>query len=245
VVRDLGSFAAVVLEPLGVTRVETRLPPLSGPDPIRRAQSTPVVLLHGYGGNPANWRPMRRNLAAAGFGHVRSMSYNPLAHDIPALAVMLVRECAEAMDTANADRVHVVAHSLGGVVLRYAVQCFGLPAGLDTAVTIAAPHAGTPVARLGRGAVAVALRPSSALLAEMEATAGARPAGRVRWVTYYSDADLVVPASSARLSHPALGARNVLVRNEGHMSILSAAAVLHGTVRDLLESEAAAAGVAA
>ena len=48
----------------------------------RRGDGPAIVLVHGYGGNPATWGPMRRNLAAAGFSNVRSMSYNPLARDI-------------------------------------------------------------------------------------------------------------------------------------------------------------------
>jgi triacylglycerol lipase len=122
------------------------------------------------------------------------------------------------------------------------VQRLGLADCVSTAVTIASPHSGTAVAHLGRGALAAALRPSSALLRELAATAGPSP---VRWVAYYSDTDLVVPPRSARLDAPALRARNVLVPEQGHTSILWADALLDDVVGELLAAEPAVAATAA
>lgn len=242
--RELGSLAAAaVLYPLGATEAaDRRLLRLLVAADSPSCHRTPVVLVHGYGGNRSNWRPLECRLAAAGFVNVHAMSYNPMVHDIPELADLLVRDCIEAMSGAGEDRVHVVGHSLGGVILRYAIQRRGLSKHVGTAVTVAAPHAGTPVARLGRGRVAAALRPSSPLLAELDATAQDSP---VRWVAYYSDSDVVVPPRSARLSPPALRARNVLVPDQGHISILFSPPLLDGAVADLLAGEAVTTTVAA
>lgn len=234
--RELASLArAALLYPLGVTAAADRalLRLMVTEDPVA-GHRTPVVLVHGYGGNRSNWRPLERRLAAAGFGNVYAMSYNPLRHDIPALADRLVHDCREAMRASGVDRVHVVGHSLGGIVLRYAVQHRGLSAHVGAAVTIATPHRGTSVARLGRGRVAAALRPASDLLTELEVTA--RP-GPVRWSAYYSDTDLVVPQHSARLGSTPLRGRDVPVADQGHVSILFCDAVLDGAVADLLVHE--------
>ena len=94
---------------------------------------------------------------------------------------------------------------------------FGLDAVVDTAITVATPHHGSRVAWLGLGTAAGQCRPDSSVLRRMHAAD--RP-GQTLWINYYSDRDLLVPASSAHVDFGDLGADNVLVRNEDHMSIL-------------------------
>jgi hypothetical protein len=55
----------------------------------------------------------------------------------------------------------------------------------------------------------------------------------VRWVSYYSDADLVVRPRSSRLDEPSLGASNVLVPGSGHLGIVRSPVFLASVV-DLL-----------
>jgi predicted alpha/beta hydrolase family esterase len=152
---------------------------------------------------------------------------------VATIARALVRECHEAMERAGTDRVSLVGHSLGGVVVRYAVQELGLEPHVRTAVTVAAPHRGTRAALLGRGTLVASLRPGSPLLEELRRRA--RPSS-VRWVSYYSDADLVVRPRSSRLDEPGLGATNVLVPGAGHLGIVRSPRFLTSAV-DLLTRE--------
>jgi pimeloyl-ACP methyl ester carboxylesterase len=103
-----------------------------------------------------------------------------------------------------------------------------------TLVMIATPHRGTSLARLGPGATARHMRPGSPLLADLRT---AESSGRARWVTYYSDADRVVPVGSAALTDPRLDVTNVLVPGRGHMSIASDPAVVASVVDQLLVVE--------
>jgi hypothetical protein len=51
---------------------------------------------------------------------------------------------------------------------------------------------------------------------------------RTRFVAFWSDLDqLIVPKSSARIDHPDLAARNVLLRGVGHMSLPIDGRVVH------------------
>jgi triacylglycerol lipase len=60
------------------------------------------------------------------------------------------------------------------------------------------------------------LRPGSAVLEELaEPAAGCQ----TRFVSIYSDHDAIVPADSARLEHPDLAVRNVLVPGAGHHTL--------------------------
>jgi pimeloyl-ACP methyl ester carboxylesterase len=212
-----------------------RAPPWVRPAPAEGTprHAVPVVLVHGYGGSPAAWSPLVRELRRAGFSEVHAPAYNALTTSLEGIARRLVVRCRAAMETAGADHLHLVGHSLGGIVVRYAVHRLGLAEHVGTAVTVAAPHRGTRVASLGWGA-ARALRPGSPVLADLD-----RPGdrGRVRWVAYWSDRDLVVCPDSARLEEDGARAVNVAVPDAGHLGVLRAPAFLGSVVQQLLAAE--------
>jgi pimeloyl-ACP methyl ester carboxylesterase len=139
------------------------------------------------------------------------------------------------MQRAGSDRVHLVGHSLGGVVVRYAVQRSGLGPHVATAITVAAPHRGTPAAFFGLGEPAASLRPGSRIL--MDLRRGARESA-VRWVSFYSDRDLVVRPHSSRLEDMALRATNILVPGVGHLGILRAPLFLNSVLQLLNDGSA-------
>jgi pimeloyl-ACP methyl ester carboxylesterase len=81
----------------------------------------PVLLIHGYAGSESMWMPLRRALAEAGFGHIVSLSYNSFAADPGALSAELTRQALRAIAAAGAPRVHLIGHSLGGLIIRRAL----------------------------------------------------------------------------------------------------------------------------
>jgi pimeloyl-ACP methyl ester carboxylesterase len=184
---------------------------------------TPVLLVHGYGANKSNWLLVHRHLHQAGFRRVSALNYNPLTADIPTLA----ERCAERADALRAhygtDRVHVIGHSLGGIIARYAVQVLGAE-GVGVCITIASPHGGVRLARHGSVfaelsplASGLQLRPDSWVMTLLRSSARPLP---TRFVAYYSNLDLIVPARRARIVEPALAATNLLVKDHGHLSIM-------------------------
>jgi triacylglycerol esterase/lipase EstA (alpha/beta hydrolase family) len=147
VARELGGLAAGGLLPRRslVAHPCALLPLRSSASAARRP---PVVLVPGYGGNGRTGRDWRRALSEAGFDDLHVLAYDPTTSDIPALAAGLSATCRAALRTARTSQVHLVGHSLGGVLIRYAVARLGLADSVRTAVTVASPHHGTPVARL-------------------------------------------------------------------------------------------------
>lgn len=236
--RELGEILwAGLLSPWGCTAPGNRaLLWLLGPkqEPAATPNRTPVVLVHGYGGNRSNWLPLELALSRAGFLNIHTAAYNAMTTSLGGIARALRTTCHDAMEAAGTDHLHLVGHSLGGVVVRYAVQRLGLAADVRTAVTVAAPHRGTPVASLGWCPAARALRPGSSILQDLDRGAGA---DGVRWVTYYSDRDVIVRPDSARLDDPRIHALNVPVPDAGHLGILRAPAFLRSVQRILLAAE--------
>jgi Palmitoyl protein thioesterase len=235
--RDLGEIAwAVLLFPWRATVMGNRAGQSGHREPAEgtRLHSAPVVLVHGYGGSPAAWSPLERELRRAGFTNVHAAAYNAMTTSLDDIARRLVTQCHEAMEIAGTNHLHLVGHSLGGVVVRYAVQRLGLARHVGTAVTVAAPHRGTPVASLGWGGAARALRPGSPVLEDLQ-----RPGDGVgvHWMAYYSDRDLIVGPDSARLDEDSSRAVNVAVPNVGHLGVLRAPVFLGSVVRQLLAAE--------
>jgi pimeloyl-ACP methyl ester carboxylesterase len=178
--------------------------------------STPVLLVHGYGANKSNWFFLERELRNAGFGVIHALNYNPLRADVPALAEACRQRAHELIEHTGAEHVHLIGHSLGGIVARYAVQMAGLDEAA-TCITVASPHRGAPLAAFARGGTAAQLRPGSDVLARLSASSRRLP---TRFVAYYSNLDLLVPGWRAMITEPSLRATNILVKDEGHLSIM-------------------------
>ena len=181
------------------------------------AAGTPIILVHGLVDNRSIFTLLRRALRRRGFGRVMTLNYSPFTQDVRSVAHRLGQLVEKTCEETGYERVHVIGHSLGGVIARYYVQRLGGDARVHTLCTLGSPHAGTFVAQLLPHKVVKQLRPGSDLMNELAQPA---PQVRTRFVAFWSDLDqLVVPKRSARLDHPDLSTRNILLRGVGHMSL--------------------------
>ncbi len=195
------------------------------------AATTPIVLVHGVVDNRTIFTMLRRGLRRRGFGCIRSFSYGPQTNDLRSTAERFGEFIETLGDETGSDRVHVIGHSLGGLIARYYVQRLGGDHRVDTLVTLGSPHDGTHAARLLPNRLARQLRPGSEVLAELAAPA---PGCSTRFLAFYSDVDqLIVPARNARLAHEDLDVVNVLVRGVGHLSLPINGRIVHETCTTL------------
>jgi pimeloyl-ACP methyl ester carboxylesterase len=191
-------------------------------DPL--AARVPVLLVHGLIDNHSVFAVMRRSLRRRGFTSVCSWNYSPLLADVARGAADLGAQLDRICEQTGHERVHVVGHSLGGLLARYHVQRQGGDRHVESLVTLGTPHQGSVLAHLLPTPLVRQLRPGSAVLREL---AEAAPGIRTPVTAIYSDLDQVVlPTSAGRCDHPDLQARNVLVRGVGHMSLPFHRAVL-------------------
>ncbi|GGO83430.1 lipase family alpha/beta hydrolase [Wenjunlia tyrosinilytica] len=197
----------------------------------------PVLLLHGFIDNRSVFALLRRSLARYGWRHVHALNYSPFTFDIRKAARLLARHVEELCERTGESEVDIVGHSLGGLIARYYVQRLGGDARVRTLVTLGTPHAGTlAVPLFDPHPLVRQLRPGSALLAELAEPA---PGCRTRFVAYWSDADqLMSPVDTAKIEHPDLAARNVLVHGVGHLTLSVHGAVAAGVRQALLGEEA-------
>lgn len=209
--------------------------PLRYLDP--EAASTPVVLVHGALHNRSGFLLFKRALRRVGFRHVDTWNYNLLGHSVKDLAEGLRDHIFDVLHDTGATHVHVVGHSLGGLIARYYVQELGGHDKVHTCITLGTPHQGTYAAIVARGKAANELRPGSPLLRQLKK--GAREGSiQTRFVSFYSNLDsMILPASNAKITEPGLDAHNVLVKDLGHLSLLSSRKVIRHVVRLLAKVE--------
>ncbi|HVQ86927.1 MAG TPA: alpha/beta fold hydrolase [Actinomycetes bacterium] len=189
------------------------------------AAGTPILLIHGMVDNRSIFALLSHQLRRRGFGRVLSLNYSPLSGDVRRVAHRLAELVEAVCAETGYERIHVIGHSMGGVVGRYYVQRLGGDERVHTLVTLGTPHSGTLAAHLIPHPLGRQLRPGSQVLRELAEPA---PGCQTRVVSVWSDLDqLILPKDSAELEHQDLQVRNVLVRGVGHMSLPVDGRVVH------------------
>lgn len=178
----------------------------------------PVLLVHGLGANNSCFGRMERHLHREGYT-VYAANYSCIGADIATCGTHLARQAAWLRDETGSPSASVVAHSLGGLVLRWALAHTWMRDWVELAVTLGSPHQGTPAARLapsalpGLGRIIQELRPGDT---DRPFDEGLR--STARWVAIGADHDWVVPAKYARL-RGSENVRNVTVPRVGHLTL--------------------------
>jgi pimeloyl-ACP methyl ester carboxylesterase len=173
----------------------------------------PVIVLHGYAMNRANFVPLAYRLARAGLGPVLGFEYWTLGRTAAA-AKQLGWFVDEVRAATGAEHVDLVGHSMGGVVGRYYVTLAGGDGIVKHLITLGSPHAGTDISRIGIGHPARELVLGSKLVTRLET---APPPAHTQLTLIYSRADALVPAAWHR---PLPGAEMIVYDDLGHVALL-------------------------
>ena len=168
-----------------------------------------VVLVHGFFASAGVFRPMRRYLEDTGsrvasFTHAPGAGIERIARSLGRIVDRIPRDC----------RVHLVGHSLGGLVARWYVQELGGHARVTQTISLGSPFGGTERARPFPFLVGADLCRTSPLLARLRARAHEHEVPHLSVVA--DDDAMIVPCESAVFPRGEV----VVLAGRGHNSLL-------------------------
>jgi len=120
----------------------------------------PIVLAHGVLGFDQINLAGRRHVYFRGVPErLRAMGVEVHRPRVPAVASVSLRaeKLAAAVRALPAQKVNLIAHSMGGLDARYAIARLGLADRVASLTTIGTPHLGTPLADLGMSLLGIRL----------------------------------------------------------------------------------------
>jgi triacylglycerol lipase len=166
-----------------------------------------------------------------------AISYAPFGSSVEQLAERLAVKVSRLLADTGADKVHLVGHSLGGIIIAQAFADGLLGDLVDTVITIAAPFGGSPWASLlPIGSALRALRDGSQNLRRI-ADAPLPPG--VSWVAFVASRDMVAPGR--RSTPPQAEMQTITIEDAGHVGLLTNANVINGIIATLPTPERATA----
>jgi Predicted acetyltransferases and hydrolases with the alpha/beta hydrolase fold len=174
----------------------------------------PVLLIHGLKANGAYWWPMRRYLARRGINNIFTINLEPICGSIQQLAEQVKQRVEQICTLTGAEKVLLVAHSMGGLVSRAYLYQLGGEARVAKLITLGSPHHGTELARLLAATNIRQMRPGNPWLEELNRSESQPAPVPITSIYSYHD-NIVVPQDS-----PALGnAKNVPIAGVGHLEM--------------------------
>jgi triacylglycerol lipase len=118
---------------------------LTKPPPTRH----PIVLAHGYlGFASVGLYGARREYFVGVRERLQALGYTVHLARLSPTGSVVVRaaQLARQIESLRAERVNIIAHSMGGLDARYAIAHLGLHSRVASLTTIGTPHWGTPIA---------------------------------------------------------------------------------------------------
>jgi len=124
--------------------------------------------LHGLFHNRACWLLVLLGLRLNGVRSLYTINLPPWK-GVESLTERLAKKVDELRLASGCDRVHLVGHSMGGIIARNYLQIRGGAAKVDRCILIATPNQGSRLAALALSPLAKALIPGSKLIKRLAA----------------------------------------------------------------------------
>jgi len=201
-VLGLAALVTVAVVVVAAVVVLTRDEPVATAD---QAELGPVLLIPGYGGNTDSLQTLADQLETEGRAVEVVDAPGDGRGDLREQAENLAGAVDDALSASGSPTVDLVGYSAGGVVARWYVKELDGAASVRRVVTLASPHHGTDVARLGAEVGGSScpeacrqLDPGSDLLTTLNA-GDETPSGPLWAALWTEDDETVVPGSSGEL----------------------------------------------
>lgn len=182
---------------------------------LPRTDDTPILLVHGYACNSSCLLWLKWQLHRRGHRRVRAVSYLPPFGNVHRLVPQIKQHIRGLLADTGAARIHYIAHSMGGVLVRDVLGDPEFADRIDKVICLGSPHHGSRIADLVAPFVPGAarqMRYGSRYVKSLPATPGS-----ARYYSIHSQLDdLVLPVNSAVVD----GMRQITVDYLGHCSLL-------------------------
>lgn len=198
-------------------------------DPQPAPCSAPILLVHGVLCNAGVWHPFKRWLDMRGIGPVYTLSYGPPLASIELFADQATAKINAVLKATGAHQVVVVAHSMGGLVMRACMKKFG-GAKIARLVTIATPHQGSMHAWLAAGESLAQMRPRNAWLERLGLPEGSDLPPIVSLWSWHDS--MVTPQTSSQVTF----GDNIAFSGVGHTALLRDGDVFERVLLEILKA---------
>lgn len=182
--------------------------------------SSEVLFVHGHGGDPWRFDPMRKALEDQGY-RTYVMEFPSMEEDMGWLSWWVKSKVGAIKRERGVEKVDLVCHSMGGLIARHYVRFLDGERHLKHFVTLATPNHGVPFAAIPlfpRFMISERLRrqvePKSDFLKTLNQ--GDPTPGNVPYTSIGSHQDRYVPIESSKLD----GATNFAIKGPTHTSIM-------------------------
>jgi triacylglycerol lipase len=166
-------------------------------NPALQRGETPVLLLHGLFVNQSCWFWFKRRLRQHGFKNIVTINLSSW-HSEEALTELLAKRIDELRHQLGVNKVHLVGHSMGGMIARNYVQLRGGHDKVETLVCLGSPHQGSKLATFSTDPLGKLLVPDSDFLQRLNS---APIPENIQLTNIYTNKDnMVLPNSNNHLS---------------------------------------------
>lgn len=157
---------------------------------------TPVLLLHGLFNNRASWFWFKAFLRRQGINNIATINLSSW-HNEEVLTELVAKKVDELRHRLGVDKVHLVCHSMGGIIARNYIQLRGGEGKVDCCVILGSPHRGSKLTPFAIAPLGRVLVPGSEFLRRLNSAPA--PQG-VKFTNIYTRKDnMVLPNSHTQL----------------------------------------------
>lgn len=211
--RETGaSLLTYELYPLGI--VGKSIPAVPKLWAKKQTEKLPILFVHGIFHNRSAFAWLKQRLSHNGWHYLKEIDLMTTIHPIPVLAEQVATQTRALMKELQVPQIDIVAHSMGGIVARYFVQCLGGDGLVRNLITLGTPHCGTLLSRYTVLPHLREMRPGSSTVKKL---CSLGPPQFTRAVSVSGTLDVIVLGRKA--THWA-GVRNIRLKRIGHAGLL-------------------------
>jgi triacylglycerol lipase len=180
----------------------------------------PVIFVHGYTGSTSSFNTMKQWLISEGWAESQlfAIQYSNTTGSNIQNANELSNFVNQVLKKTKANKVDIIAHSMGGLSTRYYIKNLNGASKVNDVITLGSPHHGTNSAYFGLfTSGAQEMMPGSNFLNNLNSS-DETPGVDVQYTSIYSSSDEIInPYTSSILA----GANNIEVSNVSHSGLLT------------------------